>query len=484
MSDVKVRLASVVLDNFMNVVHGELRLNSTENVVNPSILGLYGQNGSGKTALIRTLTLLKTLLVEKPLKEQWADYICVASDTARLQFEFHWVENLESQEVARIFYEVVLRRQKRVERAAILIGETGKTDSLSIQSEKLWLAFRQKGGEKQEWQAGLLLDTTVPDQPFGPPEVYAHFIGKSADDRNDLTVIKQLALERRTSFVFSDGLQKILDKKFKAERGRALNSADLLLILLRLQNYGLSELFVIESSESSLVNRNTLPMQLKVDASESHSSVHGLLLLPLDDSFTAVPKLMTVVREIIGQINIVLVQLVPGLTIELKTLGTELGADGETLERAQLVSHKNSRDIALKYESDGIKKIIAVLHLMICFYNQRSVTVAIDELDSGVFEYLLGELLKVLSQGGRGQLIFTSHNLRALETLDTSCVAFTTADPKNRYVTYQSDGEAVNLRDVYYRNLILGTDKTQRLYEPTNTGRIAFAMREAGQKYV
>lgn len=74
MSDVKVRLASVVLDNFMNVVHGELRLNSTENVVNPSILGLYGQNGSGKTALIRTLTLLKTLLVEKPLKEQWADY--------------------------------------------------------------------------------------------------------------------------------------------------------------------------------------------------------------------------------------------------------------------------------------------------------------------------------------------------------------------------------------------------------------------------
>ena len=110
-------------------------------------------------------------------------------------------------------------------------------------------------------------------------------------------------------------------------------------------------------------------------------------------------------------------------------------------------------------------------------------TVAIDELDSGVFEYLLGELLKVLSQGGRGQLIFTSHNLRALETLDPVCVAFTTADPKNRYVTYQSDGEAENLRDVYYRHLILGTDETQRLYEPTNTGRIAFAMREAGQKY-
>ena len=481
MSDTKVRLASVVLDNFMNVAHGKLLLNTAESVVNPSILGLYGQNGSGKTALIRALSLLKTLLTEKPLKEQWADYICVASDSARLQFEFHWVEDIETQEVTRIFYEIVLRRKKEGGKAAILIGETGKTDTLSIQSEKLWLVASPKGNK--EWQTRFILDTTVINQPFGPTEVYEQFIGQSADDRNALMVTKQLALERRTSFVFSDGLQTILDKKFKEERERALHSADLLVILLRLQNYGLHELFVIESSESSLVSRNTLPMQLKVDASEKHASVHGLLLLPLDESFTAVPKLMTVVREIIGQINIVLVQLVPGLTIELKALGKELGSDGETLERAQLVSHKNSRDIALKYESDGIKKIIAVLHLLICFYNQRSVTVAIDELDSGVFEYLLGELLKVLSQGGRGQLIFTSHNLRALEILEPSCVAFTTADPENRYVTCQSDGETENLRDVYYRHLILGTDETQRLYEPTNAGRIAFAMREAGQKY-
>lgn len=157
-----------------------------------------------------------------------------------------------------------------------MIGETGKTDTLSIQSEKLWLVASPKGNK--EWQTRFILDTTVINQPFGPTEVYEQFIGQSADDRNALMVTKQLALERRTSFVFSDGLQTILDKKFKEERERALHSADLLVILLRLQNYGLHELFVIESSESSLVNRNTLPMQIKVDASEKHSSVHGLLL--------------------------------------------------------------------------------------------------------------------------------------------------------------------------------------------------------------
>ena len=36
-----------------------------------------------------------------------------------------------------------------------------------------------------------------------------------------------------------------------------------------------------------------------------------------------------------------------------------------------------------------------VLHLLlIVVYNKASITVAIDEIDSGVFEYLLGELLR------------------------------------------------------------------------------------------
>ena len=124
-----------------------------------------------------------------------------------------------------------------------------------------------------------------------------------------------------------------------------------------------------------------------------------------------------------------------------------------------------------------------MLHLIICVYNERTVTVAIDELDSGIFEYLLGELLKILAQGGRGQLIFTSHNLRALETLDKRFVAFTTVNPENRYVRIKNIKGTNNLRDVYYRNLILGGDDVNRLYNPTNNGRIALAMREAGQRH-
>lgn len=78
MAIVNVRLASVVLDNFMNVVHGVLVPNAAENMTEPSILGLFGQNGSGKTALIRSLVILKALLTEQPLKDEMCEdlFVC------------------------------------------------------------------------------------------------------------------------------------------------------------------------------------------------------------------------------------------------------------------------------------------------------------------------------------------------------------------------------------------------------------------------
>lgn len=90
------------------------------------------------------------------------------------------------------------------------------------------------------------------------------------------------------------------------------------------------------------------------------------------------------------------------------------------------------------------------MQLLIVVYNNSSITVAIDELDSGIFEYLLGELLRIISEKGKGQLIFTSHNLRPLETLDKGFIAFTTTNPENHYIKMTNVKENHNLRDFYY----------------------------------
>ena len=134
-----------------------------------------------------------------------------------------------------------------------------------------------------------------------------------------------------------------------------------------------------------------------------------------------------------SNMNIVLEQIIPGLSIKIYELDTELSKDSKPGKRLQLMSERNGKKIPLKYESEGIKKIVSILQLLIVVYNSDSITLAVDELDAGIFEYLLGELLKVISEKGKGQLIFTSHNLRPLETIDKGFIAFTTVNPENRY---------------------------------------------------
>ena len=144
------------------------------------------------------------------------------------------------------------------------------------------------------------------------------------------------------------------------------------------------------------------------------------------------------------------------------------------------MSLKNKKAIPLKYESEGIKKIISILQLLVVVYNRASITVAIDELDAGVFEYLLGELLRIISEKGKGQLLFTSHNLRPLETLDRGFIAFTTTNPSNRYIRMSKLKDNNNLRDFYFRDIVLG-EQIEEVYDPTNNAEIALAFREAGE---
>lgn len=101
-------------------------------------------------------------------------------------------------------------------------------------------------------------------------------------------------------------------------------------------------------------------------------------------------------------------------------------------------------------------------------------------LDAGIFEYLLGEILKIISEKGKGQLIFTSHNLKPLETIDKNFIAFTTTNPENRFIRMTNVKKNNNLRDFYYKDIILG-EQSEKVYDTTNNLEISLAFREAGE---
>ena len=115
-----------------------------------------------------------------------------------------------------------------------------------------------------------------------------------------------------------------------------------------------------------------------------------------------------------------------------------------------------------------------------CVYSNSPMCLIIDELDAGIYEYLLGELLSVFEKGAKGQLIFTSHNLRALEMINKNSIIFSTINPSNRYIRLQNIKSNNNLRDMYLRSIILGGQK-ENIYAETDSVEIGRAFRRAGR---
>lgn len=325
--------------------------------------------------------------------------------------------------------------------------------------------------DKEKIRKSALIDTRTVGV-FVPKSKYNELLKNIDEDVMELLLTKRLAQEQSRSFIFSREMMKRFRKSCEIEI--YLN------ILNGLSTFGNRELFIIDTQHDGLINMNALPLAFKYK--EKNSEAVGNLLLPLNKPASIPEEATELVKNIIDNMNIVLQQLVPGLTIGVVDLGPAVSKEGKIGRLIQLMSLKNEKAIPFQYESEGIKKIVSILQLLIVVYNNPSITVAIDELDSGIFEYLLGELLNIISEKGKGQLIFTSHNLRPLETIDKGFIAFTTTNPDNRYIRMTNVKVNNNLRDFYYRDIVLG-EQSEPVYNSTNNYEIALAFREAGEAF-
>ena len=111
MNNAIVRIQQIGLRNFKNVENGTINLPSYGKQETQStgseIIGIYGQNGSGKTAVVDAMSMLKLVMGGKSLPEDAGDYIFKASDSAELKFIFS-VEADENMYI--VFYDLELSR--------------------------------------------------------------------------------------------------------------------------------------------------------------------------------------------------------------------------------------------------------------------------------------------------------------------------------------------------------------------------------------
>jgi AAA15 family ATPase/GTPase len=455
-----IRITNITIENFKNVKYGTINLENKRKNYQSSIIGLYGQNGSGKTALIDSLELLKFVLCGKQVPTKYSDYINVDTNCSKFSFQF---KIKSDNDIYDIWYQFDLKKLEDD------IEDTGYINNIKavICDEVISYSF-ESGGQKI--RKNTLIDTRT-NEVFIPKSKYADLIGDDIDV-TDLIVTKKLLQATSKSFIFSREMINIFRKN--------CSNAGYLNIIEYLYAFGFKELFIINTGNTGLISMNQLPLYFKIK--ENNSEVVGNIMINLNEPTQIPEQSYNIVDKIITNLNIVLEQIVPDLKIAVHDFGSSLNSNGKLGRTIQLVSLKNKHEIPFQYESEGIKKIVSILQLLIVVYNNPSITVAIDELDSGIFEYLLGELLNIISEKGKGQLVFTSHNLRPLETIDKGFIAFTTTNPNNRYIRLTNVKENNNLRDFYFRDIVLG-EQNEQVYNPTNNFEIALAFREAGEPF-
>lgn len=461
-----VRIENISIENFKNVQKGTLDLENRRKNYRASIVGLYGQNGSGKTALIDALQLLKFSLCGKAIPKKYADYINVNEEYSALKFQFR----MQKKEVFyNIWYQFSMK--KVIDESEIEENDISNSKikyKAQIFDEVLSFSYTSK---EEKIRKSPLIDTRT-SEVFIPRSKYSELLEKSNEDIMELLLTKRLVQAQSRSFIFSREMLNRFRKNCNVEL--------YLEVINGLNAFGNKELFIIDTEHEGLINMNALPLSFRYK--DNKTEMIGNLLFPLNVPAPIPNEALDVVRKVIDNMNIVLKQLVPGLTIDIVDLEAVVSEEGKMGRLTQLMSLKNGKAIPFRYESEGIKKIVSILQLLIVVYNNPSITVAIDEMDSGIFEYLLGELLNIISEKGKGQLIFTSHNLRPLETIDKGFIAFTTTNPDNRYIRLTNVKGNNNLRDFYYRDIVLG-EQSEQVYNPTNNFEIALAFREAGEAF-
>ena len=464
-------ISSITIQNIKNVTYGHVDLLRNKHVTGANIMGIYGQNGSGKTVFIEAIHILKCLLLGQKLPEEYNNWISVDKEKGVLSFE---IVSSEEGETTTIFYDVVLRR-------TVVDSIDAKTNTevekvvITVDSEAI---YYKKSGVEAVRKTVIMNTATLANEVIVPKQRLSILFSNYEDSKMDLLVQKRVSMLDSRSFIFSKYVRDKMAQR-SIDETSPNEFKELWKPYITLINFGHKSLFVVKTSHSALHGLNVLPLEMHY--SDSTTKAVGTITLPLDESIVLPDLVVNHISCVIEKMNIVLTTIIPDLKIGVEVLSTESTDDGEIGKRIFLVSYKPNKMIPLRNESEGIRKIISILSLLIAVYNNRNIVVAIDELDAGIFEYLLGELLKILSDRGKGQLIFTSHNLRPLETLHKSCIVVTTTNSENRYIRLTNVKSTNNLRSFYYRDIILGEQK-EEVYHATDNEEIAYALGSAGRQ--
>lgn len=446
--NVGIRLLSIKIKNIKNVKQGYIEFKSKKQIEKglfdlktSDVIGIYGPNGSSKTAVVNAFNILKNIIVSR--------------DDAKVNHfdekEVYDIINKNENEATLELTYLIDNVKKMICIYEVVLGKNDSTKTAFIKSEKL--SYKLFSDELDKWNSKVkLVEVDFMNEnllDFIQPLSLVTLLKKY--DKTTIGVLQRLVgsvSSNNSSFIFSDifisTLYKIQELQFEA------------FSLKRLKMYATHNMHVYDNKEiSQIAAMDAIPFLYRSETEKAINTTFGKFSI-FGESILS-NEVKPVVFEYFKEIDIVINKIVPNMHVSVIDLGNAILENGVEGFRCEVVSIRNDLKIPLRLESDGIKKIISLISAMVDVFNNKSSILIVDEFDSGIFEYLLGELLKGFKEEAKGQFLFTSHNLRALEVIKDSIV-FSSLDEHNKYITYPRLSKTENLRSQYLRKLFLDSD--------------------------
>ena len=263
-----VRIQKIEMENFKSVTHGEVLFNCGRKFVpqdtESDILGIYGQNGSGKTAVIEAIAILKRVMSGENVHARYSECVSTGKDYASLAFTFDLQYPDKTSLTRTVTYSFKMQavpndqsdEHEDYRSFASLFPNKVKIFDETISASGFF------GGEKQIKQD--ILTTSGGTYPIGPVRKIPYYVGDKKDDVIvDLEVNKRSALKDSKSFVFMNETLEVFYQN--------CNDSEYFQILLELQHYASFYLYAGDTRTSGISAFLSVPLNTR----------HGVLGLNL-----------------------------------------------------------------------------------------------------------------------------------------------------------------------------------------------------------
>lgn len=392
------------LDEWVHLSFYKKTITNDIDIRNYNIKGIYGTNGAGKSAIMTSLKILKSLLIDdaylsNPLVQKQLEEI-INKRTGKIEYDIEFLAEYENS--LRLYKYLIALGKKNSSRWSVLEEKLYCRNAVSHNSH-MDLLFHAADAvieylpDRNETAAALIEQTRNLLSGASLTATSVSILGGSKDEH-----FIELMIKSGIIFLFLFGLSIFVYLDIEDDH---------------------TDFFINE-----MINRVTDSEQIEKLFELREHEVHLKRQLPLLISVSS----MTVPRKRLQDFEKQVSELESFLKIfkkDLQRIEIEKRQDKNNVH-CELVMVYPDYSLNAEFESTGIKKLIRLFA-----YLQKMVEgniVFIDELDSNLHDVYLCALLEYLMEYGEGQLCFTTHNIGPMDVLkrNKNSIDFLSVDKK------------------------------------------------------